>query len=332
MPTTPDRLADALLRAALFARLAPSLHNSQPWHWRIGAAALDLRLERRRVLTVSDPNARLAVLSCGAALHHARIHLAVEGWRVATARVPDSDDPDLLARLRVGDVAPDGGDAVAPDGGDVAGMVRAALRRRTNRRGTPGAPLDRHRVDSIRESVRGQGADLTPLRPQRVVALAGPAERAYNVESADPAWQVEIAGWVGGDRPSGTGIPAYALPSDPELLTAPARVLRRAGAALVAETHRHAAVFAVLHTPGDSRRDWLTAGEGLSAGWLTATELHVAVLPLSVVTEVASSRDRIRQLLDWSGYPHLLLRLAAATDDLTPATPRLAAKDFISIA
>ena len=331
MSSTQD-LTDTLLRAAIFAGRAPSLHNSQPWHWQIGAGVLDLRLEPRRVLAVSDPNARLAVLSCGAALHHARIHLAVEGWRVAIARVPDSDDPDLLARLRVGDVEPGDGDPVPPDGGDLGRLVRAALRRRTNRRGTPGVPVDRHRVASIRAAVRAQGADLTLLRPHQVVALAGAAERAYDVEAADPAWQVEVAGWVGGDRPLGTGIPASALPSDPELLTAPARVLRRAGAALVAETHRHAAVFAVLHTPGDDRRDWLTAGEGLSAGWLTATELDVAVLPLSVVTEVTSSRDRIRHLLGWSGYPHLLLRLASgATDDIAPATPRLAAKDVISI-
>jgi hypothetical protein len=99
---------------------------------------------------------------------------------------------------------------------------------------------------------------------------------------------------------------------------------------LIRETHEHAAVFAVLHTAGDSRADWLIAGEGLSAGWLTATALDVAVLPLSVVTEVAGSRNRIRGLLDWSGYPHLVLRLAAGVDDDAPRTPRLAASAVVT--
>jgi hypothetical protein len=304
-----------LSRAALFAARAPSLHNSQPWHWFVGPDRLDLRLEPGRRLHAADPDARLAVLSCGAALHHARIHLAAAGQRVEVVRAPAAEDPDLLARLSLAGRAEPDHDAMR--------LVGAAARRHSDRRGATGAPLDLHRVRSVGHAVRAEGAGLAVLRPRQVFALAEAVELAEEVESADPDRQIELAGWVGGLRPSGTGVPSAALPDDPRLLTAPARVLRRAGPALIGETHEHTAVFAVLHTAGDTRADWLVAGEGLSAGWLTATALDVAMLPLSVVTEVAGSRDRIRGLLGWSGYPHLVLRLAAGVDDDAPRTPRL---------
>src|SRR3954469_1205815 len=88
----PSQAADLLMRAAVFAGQAPSLHNSQPWRWLIDRATLDLRLEPGRVLDTTDPDARLAVLSCGTALHHARVELAASGWRTTVHRLPDPAD------------------------------------------------------------------------------------------------------------------------------------------------------------------------------------------------------------------------------------------------
>jgi hypothetical protein len=164
-----------------------------------------------------------------------------------------------------------------------------------------------------------------------VISLARALEHAYKADSADVA-RSEAAAWIGGERSLGTGIPATALPADPFGTSdiPPARLMRRAGTALIAESHHHAAVFALLSTAGDSRLDWLAAGQALSAGWLTATTLGIAVLPLSIVTEVATSRDQLRRLLRTPGSPQLALRLATAGDTPGPPTPRLAPEMFIS--
>ncbi|SNY59103.1 Acg family FMN-binding oxidoreductase [Paractinoplanes atraurantiacus] len=323
MSSTPD-LTDPLVRAAVFAGRAPSLHNSQPWHWRLRSGVLELGLEPRRLLRVTDPAGRLAMLSCGAALHHALIHLAADGFRAAVIQLPDPADPYLLARIEIrGPAAPSH---------DAARLVRAASKRHTDRRNDPGPPLDIHQVHTVQQAIRHHDAGLMTLRLNQMYAVAQAAELAQDVEAADPEWQVEIAGWVGGDRPSHTGVPTSALPADPHLLTAPARALRRAGSVLLDESRGPAATFTVLHTAHDGRRDWLTAGVALSAGWLTAAHIGVAVLPLSVVTEVAGGRDRIRSLLNWSAYPHLVLRLATESDrPPDPATPRLPNSEIISI-
>lgn len=63
---------------------------------------------------------------------------------------------------------------------------------------------------------------------------------------------------------------------------------------------------------------------------MTATEHDLSLLPLSIVTEVAGSRDRIRTLLDQAADPQLVIRLATAGASVTHATPRLASHAFVS--
>src|SRR3954462_217561 len=92
-----DRPAAAILaEAAEAAGFAPSIHNTQPWRWRVAAAGLGLFAARERQRGVPDPGGRMLHVSCGAALHHARVALAAEGWTTETLRLPDRADPDHL--------------------------------------------------------------------------------------------------------------------------------------------------------------------------------------------------------------------------------------------
>ena len=303
--------ADALRQAAVLAGRAPSVHNSQPWRWRPGDRTLDLFLAGDRLPAGTDPQARFAVLSCGAALHHARVHLAAQGVDVAVDRLP-GPDPDLLARVRVTGRIP-----VEP----VATLLaQAAEVRHTDRRDRPGPPLDTDKLRCVGMAVRAEGAALRTVRPDQVYDLAAAADLARGVMAEEPGWEAELSDWVGGDRrPRHTGVPAVARrPAE--------RARSRAGTTLIAETRQRAAVFSVLHGPGDERADWLRAGEALSAGWLTATRLDVAVLPLSGVVAVPDARRIIRRLACGAGFPYLVLRFAAAeADAAAPPSPRLPA-------
>jgi hypothetical protein len=149
---------------------------------------------------------------------------------------------------------------------------------------------------------------------------------------ADPGWQIELADWIGDAPARGTGVPRTALPAGP-LTEAPGRTFRRAGVDLITESHYHASAFAILHGAGDERANWLTAGEALSAGWLTATELGVSVLPLSIVVEVAGSRAMVQRLLGAYELPYLVVRFAAADPlaDESPRTPRLPSEATVQV-
>jgi nitroreductase len=327
MPTnSPTNTADAqvtqaLIEAATAAGYAPSIHNTQPWRWRLTRDGLDLYLERGRVLAVTDPDTRLATLSCGAALNHARVSLAAQGWHATVTRMPDS--ADLLAHLRVDEPAPVDADAVR--------RMETIRSRHTDRRPATGPPVGSTELQAIATAVEAEDTWLYLLRPEQVLDLAAAADHAQRAEAGESAWQAELAYWTGGTRPAGTGIPDAAIPLHAPRTTVPARDFGHDGDLPISAGHDHAAVFAILYGRNDNPRDWLRAGEALSAGWLTATELSVSVLPLSATVEVAGTRQAMRTLLASLGRPYLVLRLGTieATEPRTPHAPRLPASQII---
>jgi hypothetical protein len=106
-------------QAVVAAGLAPSAHDSQPWRWQVTGGNLDLFAAHQRMSRFPDPDGRLATISCGAALHHARLTLAARGWSVTVIRRPVTGDSTHLARLIIGGKAP-----VDPDASDLARFMR----------------------------------------------------------------------------------------------------------------------------------------------------------------------------------------------------------------
>jgi nitroreductase len=312
-----ETITDALAEAAALAGYAPSIHNSQPWRWRVGTGVLDLFTARGRQLAITDPDGKLAVLSCGAALHHARTALAAEGWRVDMVRFPDPDDPGHLARITTAGQAPVPAEAMR--------HVQTIRVRHTDRRPVTGEPLRAEDLATVVAAVEGGGGRLHVLRRDDVIELAAAVSYAQKTEAADEAWQAELAYWTGGSRPAGSGVPDTAIPEQPPQTTVPSRDFGHPGTLPVSTEHDRTATFAILYGPQDARVDWLRAGEALSTAWLAATELGISLLPLSATVEVPTTRLTLRRLLAGLGEPYLVLRLGRADPDHPgpPHTPRL---------
>jgi hypothetical protein len=147
----------------------------------------------------------------------------------------------------------------------------------------------------------------------------------------DPDRRLELAYWIGGPRPEGTGVPDSALPDTAPGEMFPGRDFVRLGTLATGEGADHAAKYLVLHGRGDQPAEWLRAGEALSACWLAATELSVSVLPFSAVIEVSSTREMLRRTVCGIGYPYLVLRLGnhQTAQPSPPRPPRLPAKQLI---
>jgi nitroreductase len=316
--------SSVLAEAARAAGHAPSIHNTQPWRWRVGRT-LDLYSDRARQLGVGDPDGRLLLLSCGAALHHALVALAAEGWRVEVRRLPDDADPDLLASVEL--VEPT---AVEPS---AMRLLQTMAVRRTDRRPLAGTPVDPEVIARVERVIRAAGARLHVLGRDNLVDLASAAAQAQAAESLDPEFQAELEYWAGGARTGRTGVPDAAIPARTPDTTVPGRDFGRPGTLPISAGHDSAAVYAIIYGDDDTSVSWLRAGEALSAGWLEATELGLSVVPLSGAIEVVRTRQALRRLLSEVGCPYLVLRLGYADPDHAgpPHAPRLPVEQVVEV-
>src|SRR5437764_13761978 len=87
--------------------LAPCLHNSQPWRFRILSDQIELHADLERSLPATDPEGRELRLSCGAALLNLRLALQGHGVRPLMTLLPSGyragvDGSGALAVVRYG--------------------------------------------------------------------------------------------------------------------------------------------------------------------------------------------------------------------------------------
>src|SRR6516225_3631402 len=68
------------------AARAPSVHNTQPWRFRVGPEAVELWTDPRRKLR-ADPSGREMLISCGAALFGLRLAVRSLGLLSCLARI-----------------------------------------------------------------------------------------------------------------------------------------------------------------------------------------------------------------------------------------------------
>jgi nitroreductase len=316
---------DVLAEAAIAAGAAPSIHNTQPWQWRVHTDAVELRAARDRQLTATDPDGRMLTISCGIALHHLCVALAAEGWQPDVSRLPDPADPDLLATITLTGQVP-----VSPQAMRLYQTIRL---RRTDRRPVTQATVPPEALSALAEAAIAAGARLQVLRDEGVDELAVAVAHAATVDAEDPAVQAELARWTGGDRPEGAGIPDQVIPDRTPQTNVPGRVFARTGTLPIGGEHDKTAVYALLYGDTDDPAGWLRGGEALSAVWLAAVEHGLGVLPISEAVEMPASRQTLRRALSFFGWPYLALRIGVPDPDHPgPShTPRLPAKQTLKI-
>jgi nitroreductase len=312
------------IRTALsMATRAPSVHNSQPWRWRVGPLSLHLHADQDRHLPSTDPDGRDLILSCGASLHHCIVALAALGWQAKVHRLPNPADPDHLAAIEL----------QPSDVGDLDVTLAAAIpRRRTDRRNYSQWPVA-HR-DIALMGARAARAGVTLRRIEHLAPLAALVRQAVMLHGADDAYLTELTTWSG-RYGSTAGVPARNTPEPDRASRLPGRAF--AGPALAQPPDVPAAddntVVVALGTGGDDQLARLRAGEATSLVLLTATALGLASCAVTEPLEIPETRAAVRaEFLGSGAFPQILLRVgwASLNADPLPPTPRRALTDVVT--
>jgi nitroreductase len=315
----------ALEMAARASLRAPSVFNTQPWRWRLTGDVLELSSDPARRLGATDAEGRLLLLSCGGALHHARVSLAAAGWHAEVQRLPEQQRPDLLARIRVtGRTAPDS---------EAEELAAAISRRRTDRRAFGDRPVSEETLTLLRRLVEAQGVYLHVVPDDRVPELGISVDEAADANYFDPAHRSELTDWTHRPAWTGDGVPPSTA-VQPSLRRVPIRNFLPDGSPglLPGADHDEGAAYVIIFGTTDQPVDLLRGGEAMSALLLRATADGLATAPISEAVEVAWPRRLLSRLLSGVGEPYLIVRLGyvEATDPVPP-TPRRPPIDVIHI-
>jgi nitroreductase len=307
-----------------YAVLAPSWHNTQPWLFRVRANEVKLYADRTRGLPVVDPEDRALIISCGAALFYLRVAIRHFGHADEVESFPDSDDIDLLARVRLGLER-----EAAEEDEVLFGTIK---KRHSNRdpfedRQVPGGLLS-----ALQEAAWEEGTWLHLIEDEDAKhAIAELIAEGDRIQLADKRFRRELASWVHPNRTmSRDGIPGYAFGFGDLMSLAGPFAIRtfdtgKGQAAKDRQLAEGSPVLAILSTEVDAPYEWLKTGQALARILLRARAEGVWASFLNQPIEVPELRPRLPDAIGQTGLPQLLLRMGYGSE--VRPTPRRSADE-----
>jgi len=297
-------LTDAALRACVLAGVAaPSIHNTQPWRFRIRDGGIDVFADPTRRLDVIDPFGRELHISVGAALFNIRLAMRMHGRTPALRLLPDPDVPDFVARIVPGRPA-------AP-GASLTALAQAIPRRHTNRRPFARMVVPASVVEDLTAAADVEGATLRVADAVARGAILGLVRTAEHRLRAKGLYRAEMTEWTHPVPGRRDGVPPSAFGPWDAMEALP---LRDFGFTLPhrqrpSEQFEPYPTIVVLCTGGDSLQDWLRAGQALQRLLLAATVHGLAATPMSQPLEIPTLREMVTATGRWA---QLILRLGYA--------------------
>ena len=316
------RAGQAGYQTATAAR-APSVHNTQPWRFRVGKYAIELYADPARKLQM-DPVGREMLISCGAALFGLRLAIRSLCYQPMIDLLPDPKRLRLLAIARLG--------AAQPMTARERQLLEALPHRHTHRGPWDPGPLPAGLAAGIQHDALAEGAELVIIdRALSCHRLADIIAAAGRRQDLDPVAREEVLRWTrGAPDLAYDGVPAHAFHA--QAGRQPGQLPQRdfdlgRGLGLLPAGGPPPAATAVLVTSGDGRADWLRAGQALHRLLAHAASTWVFASLYTQPLEAAAIRTLIQDRLALPGHPQILLQLGLA--HTARATARRSPADMI---
>ncbi|MFN0250892.1 MAG: Acg family FMN-binding oxidoreductase [Kofleriaceae bacterium] len=330
MQTGTARAQEVLTNAVAAAVMAPSAHNSQPWHFRIIGSRLDVFVDGDRHLQVIDAEGRQQLQSVGCALFNARVAVRAMGFSdVVTTVFRDRDEPGLVASLCLGPPH------ITTSTDHL--LMQALPLRHTNRRAFLPRPVASHDSEVMAGAAAIEGAVFVRLHPEHKKQLAKIVEKADELQLGDPAFRDELSKWLipfGSRRKD--GIPFVEKEYGSNMPFTMMHTLRSPGLGAKFGTMEEMLVggspmVAVIGTRTDDRDAWIACGQALEAVLLHGTARGLSAAFMNQALELPEMRARVAELVPEMQFPQMVLRMGVPAEPLHHPAPRRDLSDVLEI-
>jgi hypothetical protein len=316
-PLAEDGVIRKLIGAA---SAAPSIHNTQPWRFRVTGDLIEVHGDPDRMLWVADPRGRALHLSCGAALYNLRLAIRMLGAKPLVWPLPDPQgEPTLLASVQL--------ERSRPATSGEREMFEVIGQRHSSRAPFSSRPIPHEVQIGLEQAAESEFASLRMLNDRDASLVLELAAAASQALEADFDHRVELGRWIGAEGDD--GVPAGALAYRPDAEPAPVRNFGYAAPAVERPVGHYEPWprLAVLSTVRDEPGDWLRAGQALQCVLLTATRSGLATSLLYQPIERHDAEHQRAGWWPWPECPQVIIRFGYGPPGT--GTPRRRVQDVL---
>lgn len=319
-----DGIDPVLGRILLYASLAPSGHNSQPWYVRlIDDRKMIIGADPERRLPAVDPNNREMMLSLGAFAENLSLAAGNMGYEAQIGVKAESPHEQEILEVTLRKAKP----VPYP-------MGRMTLRM-TAKHGYRSSELKKEDVDALAEPLGGRLFYFPPGSEHARCIAEGTAE-TFRIQTGRDEAQQELVKWlrlsheaVAKHRDGLTtetmeiqGLKGWFVRTFTKPEDFMKQSMRERGVDQVARLTGEGGGWFVITSPGESVADIIEAGRGFERMALMARERGVAVHPMTQILEEETGRKGIASNHDAGMIPQFVLRVGYLDPYPDPVSPR----------
>jgi hypothetical protein len=321
-----QQLSSSITQILEYARLAPSVHNAQPWKFSVKDDSISLLCEPERMLDDGDPTGRESWISFGICLE--AIMQAAEGLGFK-ATITHQQTATFETTIATVHIAP--GDKKHPD------ILTALKNRYTYREKMAPTTLPKGLVERCENAVKDLPEDIKVhvMTDKTSIATVGAlTKKAMSLALGDPDFRSELFHFIHYNwSPSRTGLHGYAM-GEGWLGSVFAKWSVKLGIGLPLKA-RHdqqritdASALIFVSAPGDVSKFWFNAGRGYLRVALEVAKSGLVQGTLAAPVEAATFHEDIEKILGTKQRIQTMIRVGKPTRIPSRKSPRLELDDL----
>jgi hypothetical protein len=305
------------------AKLAPSVHNTQPWKVKLNNEEILIRIDDSIDLTYSDPTGRETYISLG--IFTEAVALTALSFGFGNYKIIASKNE---AKIEFKDGNPKTDDSKS--------LIEALKTRCTDRSIFTPFNITKTMVDKIQQSIAIPGVKIRVLTTKSVVdKMADLTSRGISLALSSPDFRKELSGYLAtplsgkkrGISTKSLRIPALIAMVEPFLIKHGVNL--GAEARLEKKRWLSASAIVFITTNGDLKDDWFNAGRAYLRSALTVESLGLSQATSAATVEASTFHEDVEAMLHTKQRLQCTTRIGKGSKRKV-FSPREPAKVFIA--